>query len=532
MILALILSLITTSFAWGEVYYVDPKNSVASDLNLGTLNLPWKTIQKAAEVAVAGDTVYVKNSIYRERIEVKNSGTSYERMITFQALGNNVIIKGSDMVTNWTLWKDKIWKRENWPVNSQQVFIDGIPLDQIGGNRWFSPHRLPAKGKGVDDLTSGSFYYDEQKKILYVRLKDGGNPNHHVVEASVRPLLFLLRDKNFIKLSGFKFMHSNTIAFIKTGWPCVSISGNNCIIENNEVSWCDFGGLGATGNSLIVRNNVSNYNGNSGMGFSGHNIQLESNVTNYNNYRGFNMNWHAGGIKSVQLKNSVINHHTAVGNNGPGIWCDGDCDDVTISAARVYGNSGNGIFYEISKRGLIINNIVYENAGNGIYISASESCKVFNNLLYANKRGLVLHGVPRKGHVLKNNLAENNILVDNIEVDIVVARLVPEVVDNRTDYNLFYQRRGKLQLKFGHDQIYQSLDNWVSRTGYDTHSVIEDPKFVDVEKHDFHLVIGSPAIGKGNPNSLVQEDFDGVSRDSTKEDIGPYKFKLNRAQQQ
>ncbi|OGK04331.1 MAG: hypothetical protein A2350_12495 [Candidatus Raymondbacteria bacterium RifOxyB12_full_50_8] len=67
-----------------ETYYVDKNHSSADNANAGTEGKPWKTIQKGANVAIAGDTVYVKNGVYNEWVEVKNSGTP-DKPITFKA---------------------------------------------------------------------------------------------------------------------------------------------------------------------------------------------------------------------------------------------------------------------------------------------------------------------------------------------------------------------------------------------------------------------------------------------------------------
>ena len=53
----------------GNIYYVDQNNPQTSDSNPGTEDLPWKTIQKAAETIMAGDTVYVKEGTYNEQID-------------------------------------------------------------------------------------------------------------------------------------------------------------------------------------------------------------------------------------------------------------------------------------------------------------------------------------------------------------------------------------------------------------------------------------------------------------------------------
>ena len=53
-------------------YYVDQDHPNASDSNPGTEDLPWLTIQKAADTVWAGDTVIVKNGSYPERINFSN----------------------------------------------------------------------------------------------------------------------------------------------------------------------------------------------------------------------------------------------------------------------------------------------------------------------------------------------------------------------------------------------------------------------------------------------------------------------------
>jgi PKD repeat protein len=71
-------------------YYIDTANSSASDSNPGTEALPWKTISKANQTLVAGDTVYVKAGNYANAIAPVNSGTASGR-ITYRAYGSDVV---------------------------------------------------------------------------------------------------------------------------------------------------------------------------------------------------------------------------------------------------------------------------------------------------------------------------------------------------------------------------------------------------------------------------------------------------------
>jgi len=123
--LALIAALLAaTGAARAATYYV---STAGSDTNAGTEQLPWKTIQQAANVMQAGDTVIVAGGMYREGITPKNSGSS-GMYISYKARnGENVIIAGSDVVTGWSVDQGYIYKA-NVAVEPDAVFEDGKPL--------------------------------------------------------------------------------------------------------------------------------------------------------------------------------------------------------------------------------------------------------------------------------------------------------------------------------------------------------------------------------------------------------------------
>ena len=55
------------------IYYV---SSRGNDSSSGTKDRPFKTINHAAQIAVAGDTVRVFGGVYRETVVPQNGGTS------------------------------------------------------------------------------------------------------------------------------------------------------------------------------------------------------------------------------------------------------------------------------------------------------------------------------------------------------------------------------------------------------------------------------------------------------------------------
>lgn len=124
--------------ATGNSLYVA---KTGSDANSGSISSPFLTIQKAASVAVPGQTVFIRTGVYRETVTPARSGT-LALPITFAAYpGEKVTISGADPITGWRTDAGAVYKANmNWslrpatiptqasdsnPVLSDQVFVDG-----------------------------------------------------------------------------------------------------------------------------------------------------------------------------------------------------------------------------------------------------------------------------------------------------------------------------------------------------------------------------------------------------------------------
>jgi parallel beta-helix repeat protein len=514
------------------VYWVEQKNLIASDDNPGTEKQPFKTISKASSIMQPGDTVIVRSGIYRESIICSHGGTGIDHMITYKAYpGEEVIVKGSDIVTDWKKDNGDIWKKSEWDINSQQVFTDGVSLQQIGKpcNDW-PEDWLKSIGKEQEDMKPGTFYYNASFHTLYAWLNDGSEPNKHLMEVSVRPFLFTTNKHNYIHLSGFTFMHTSAPEKLDSRLAAVSIDGYGHLIENNCVLWCSFGGLGgAPEGNAVIRNNICNYNGCYGMDFHGKNWQMIDNETSYNNYRHFNTDWHAGGVKNISPKDVLVIGHKAYNNYGQGIWFDINCQNVRIENCIVAGNSGHGIHYEISSSGTIINNIVFKNGKEGIYISLSNDCLVANNLVFDSFRGIVVGGNPKRGDLM-NNEVRNNIVMNCKDALIAIAydRGIPYTFHNNTsDYNLFWETEEKLPFRHGwsEDRHVYGLKRFQELSKNEQHSIVANPKFLNTPYLNFNLSPDSPAIDVGIEIKTVKKDFFGNSRPyGNGYDIGPVEF--------
>ncbi len=79
----------------GGTYYV---SLAGDDDNPGTIDLPWRTIQRAADTLTAGDTVYIRAGAYPEHVIPQNSGSAGQP-ITYAAYpGETAIVDGTGVV--------------------------------------------------------------------------------------------------------------------------------------------------------------------------------------------------------------------------------------------------------------------------------------------------------------------------------------------------------------------------------------------------------------------------------------------------
>lgn len=83
-----------------QVYHVAQTGN-ASDENDGTAERPFRTLNKAGEVAQPGDTVIVHDGIYRETFDPQNNGTAANPIIYRAAEGENPVISANETVSNF-----------------------------------------------------------------------------------------------------------------------------------------------------------------------------------------------------------------------------------------------------------------------------------------------------------------------------------------------------------------------------------------------------------------------------------------------
>jgi parallel beta-helix repeat protein len=521
-------------------------STAGSDANDGSYAHPFRTIQFAVRQCGASDGIIIRAGTYRGQVALAGlRGTSGAPIRIEGFPGERPVLKGSVVVSGWTLFSGAIWKRSNWTVASQQVFNDGSSLKQIGMPTVYANILMngtsvyPQNGSGVASMTAGSFYYDAANDALYCWLSDGGDPNEHTIEASTAKRI-LSCDSNcaYIEVRNLSFRHCSSSAFEATGAGVELAS--NCLLEDCDVQFCDFGGvsLGYQHSGVRVRDCLIANNGGVGIQGSQHRAFLISGCeVSGNNTRRFSSFWHAGGMKFAADCSGVVRDCVIHDNRGPGCWFD-TCDGGNaIEVRRNYIHHNNtsaaGVMIECSDNAQVCNNVLVANDNRGIYISASTNVQVHNNTL-AGSRGwtaLDISGMPRTGHSLKQVAAHNNIIVGSVgKFDLLIQK------ENGTDItgisssnNCIWRGGSPLALWWGSDSrsgsvgtTYTSISAWRS-TPFASGCVQADPKFLNATGSDYALAAGSPACNAGRTCSAVADDFLGLARpQSGAFDIGAY----------
>lgn len=198
------------------------------DQGEGSSRRPWRTIQKAADNAMPGDTILIHAGTYRERIDPPRGGVSEGYRITYEAAGDGVVeIKGSEVVGGWNSAPSGVWMVEV----DNALFGDDNPYQRQISGHWFYPkgrehhpgavyfhgHWLVEAASLEEILNASSdsrLWFAEvgpEATRLHARF-GGSDPADGLVEINVRKTVFYpSRERcNFITVRGLSLLHAAT----------------------------------------------------------------------------------------------------------------------------------------------------------------------------------------------------------------------------------------------------------------------------------------------------------------------------------
>lgn len=377
---------------------VDQQAANAADANPGTRAAPFKTIDAAAKVAKAGDTVLVRPGLYREAVTVRVSGTTFQSEVPGAA-----VIDGADVV----------------PAAGLRAETDGVfsfaapdivlnPYDEFGGARgeWVYVNGEPLQNITTKNGTDKSkmapevFYEDFDAKRIYFQPGEDFNSRTSIVELAHRDGLMSAEHRDInttvplddIVIRGFTLQH-NADWFV--GRRAITLRGRRWLVENNTVRWGSWGGIGGDhATDCVIRNNTVEWGGDTGIGLSNsYHLLVEGNKVFHCNWRRINPGFDGGFGKFTASIDCRIQGNESAYHYGFGPWFDihnmGNVLDGNVSHDSI---GGAGLFSEISTDTTFLNNVVYNMRDDALTFGESISCVARHNIVFNNGQGLRVRG--------------------------------------------------------------------------------------------------------------------------------------------
>ncbi len=481
-------------------YYV---STTGSDTNSGTsTSSPFRTIQTAANRAVAGDMVQVMAGTYYQKFAPVNSGTSAAYITYMPYPGAGVILDGTGVAL------------------TSSGYLDG--LVQIIGKSYIKIQGFTIRNSSVNGIN--------------IRPSDSGVWSSYI-EISGNTILNTSRVGIKANRSRFLTVRNNTIRHVDYSsgigiWNSEDITVDNNIIDTPH--WyheCQGGyeeGLSISSvNRFVVSNNFLDYSETPPAGYCENAQRLgidvkdssQNGTVHHNNVKNFDAagiyvdGWHAGANGTPTLNRVNIYQNFVSDSGGITVGCeqsDGIVEYINIynnllinngyCAIQVRGAYGNGLRKNIN----IYNNTIYGarvsagNGGAGIYVTTENLAS--NN---SDKPVIIRNNISNFYFLSTGGGTVGQIRAGNSTMAGMVA----------ADHNIVY---GPQSCALD----YLSCVELGSRISASPTSL-----FVNPSTFDLHLKSTSPAINAGTNISLFTSDYDGITRpQGAAYDIGAFEY--------
>jgi hypothetical protein len=447
-------------FAASASVYFTGTNGV--DANPGTIELPWRTIQHAANTLRPGDTVVVRGGIYSEAVTVNVSGNAGSGYVTFQNYpGEVAIVDGSTLkvpsgrtglflITGRSYVAIQGFEIRNYSTNSDSLVPSGI---------WIS---------------GGSYSI----KILSNRIHDIANTNK-----SGNAYGIVVWGDSATQAITSRFMQGNELFNLKTGnSESFSLDGNvsgfevsgNLVHDNNNIGidFIGYEGVCPDASQDYARNGVCRSN-------------FVWNISVVSNAAYVPADFSAGGIYSDGGSNVLIELNQIH-----------NCD---IGVEMASEHAGHAAIACVCR-----DNLIWSNNSQGISIGGyssgagrTERCIITHNTLYHNDTQMQQYGELLVQYYANSNVITHNLLVASSQ-NILFNSQYPST-NNIVDWNLYFAPGGSNSAEWDwNGNAYPSFPAWRAGTANDMHSIFAAPLFINATTN-FHLAINSPAVNAGDP---------------------------------
>jgi len=489
---------LVTQLATGTTYYV---STSGNDSNPGTMSEPWRTIQHAANTVQAGDTVYVRQGIYREVVTLKSSGSATAGFITFSSYpGELATLDGTGQPI-----QGGQWGLFSIPSHSY-IVINGFEV------RNYKTNKTADTPLGVWIFGQGSNLQIVNNHIHNIETNAPANPQNCNSNAFGLTVYGTVGHQSIQAL----VISGNEVDHNKTGCSeTLSVDGNveNFVISNNLIHDDNNIGIDAIGFEHVSPDPKTDQARDGEI--RGNSVY---NITSYGN-PDYGKQYAADGVyvdggTRIVIEQNLINHV-----------------DLGIEMASEHHNHVTS--YVIAR-----NNLVYLDNSNGISMGGygatrggTDHCTAVNNTLFENgtKGSNNNSGEFQIQFNATNNVYENNIVYANQQAlflnNFTHKPLHPAVID----YNLYYSKAGAANGNWTWEgKNYTGYDNYRTKTGLDAHSpAFSDPQFLSTgNPPNLDIEPTSPAVNAGTDlgeNVVGAVDYAGNARVQNGEiNIGAY----------
>ncbi|GAA4204037.1 right-handed parallel beta-helix repeat-containing protein [Microbispora amethystogenes] len=361
-------------------FFVSPQGNDAAN---GSQSAPWRTVGRAVKAAPAGAVIVLRGGVYHESVEV------YGKRLTLQAYPREAVwFDGTEPVSGWVR-DGSIWRRDGWTVrfdNTDPTAGGGPAWHMVGSENpvanWpdqvFVDGRQQRQVAGRDQVVAGTFAVDYNRGTLYL----GSDPTGRDVRATTLAEALYLNMAHGSAVLGIGFRRYAT-PIKRVG--AVKGFGNDLRFENDVFADTALAGLSIKGDRIVVRHNSFLRNGQ--LGLHGHRTQgavVTGNLMEGNNWERFEQAPVSGGMKITTSSGLQLIGNRSQRNRGPGLWLDESVSDAVIARNLAWENTGHGIHFEISARGLLVGNFAADNGRNGLYVNESSDVRMWNNTALRN----------------------------------------------------------------------------------------------------------------------------------------------------
>jgi hypothetical protein len=478
----------------GTTYYVATNGNNAGD---GSMNSPWRTVQHAADVAAAGDTVLVRGGVYNEYVGFRNSGDTANGPITFASYpGETAMIDGTGLGVPGGQWGLFTLKDVSY------VIATGFELRNYRTSSLKDvPIGIYVLGAGSGDQIVNNVIHDIQTTAKTNPQQCGSDAFGLTVYGTKAPQAI-----EGLAISG------NELYRMKTGCSeTLSLDGNvkDFEVVSNIVHDDDNIGIGAIGFEHVSPD--PKYDQARYGEIRGNTV---FNITSYGN-PDYGRQYESDGIYVDGGRNIVIEQNL-VHNDDLGIELASEHKDHDTSEVI----ARNNVVYSGNSAGISI-------GGYANRVGGTDHCIVANNTLWNNDTKRTGSGEFQIQFHATHNRYINNIAFAGPQGLLVNDFTASTIHPAALDYNLYFTKASKAVFVWQHAR-YVGYENYRDASGQDRHSApFSDPQFVSLgNPPDLDITRTSPAIGAGevlDESIIGTDDFLGNRRVKNNAiDIGAY----------